>query len=420
MTLVYNGTNAQNHHATKEKINKIAQDTLTTVIQKSTDSAQINRVFGGQVPMAFNDPELPRFSLFGKEGKYYLGMGGYVKTSLAYDFDGAINDPINFVVSKIPVPSKPSNNKQVHFSAVTSNFFVNFVRFHGENRFSAYLNGNFTGPKNTFLIRYAYVTFNKWRAGFDISLFTDVDASVPTIDFQGPNAFTFTRNTTIAFRHSFNTHWSVGAATEMPIFNATYSSLTEETYQNLPSIPAYIKLSWDEQKSWVRLAGIIRSLKYRNNTDNEEKRIQGWGVQLSGKLSMIRKRVSLFYQGAGGSGFSRYLQDLSGLGLDFIPDPDSPGQLHAVDAFGGYAGLQYNFSEKNLVSCTYSQVRASLPAGTQMDDQYLYGQYLVANYFWNTRATIQLGIEYVYGRRVNRNGESNHANRVQASVQYNF
>ena len=40
--------------------------------------------------LSFNDPGAPRFLFFDRQGKVALGIGGYVKASAMYDFNGAI------------------------------------------------------------------------------------------------------------------------------------------------------------------------------------------------------------------------------------------------------------------------------------------------------------------------------------------
>ena len=48
-------------------------------------------------------------------------------------------------------------------------------------------------------------------------------------------------------------------------------------------------------------------------------------------------------------------------------------------------------------------------------DQYRYGQYLVANIFWNVNANLQVGAEYLRGWRTDFNDMTRHATRLEPS-----
>ena len=70
---------------------------------------------------------------------------------------------------------------------------------------------------------------------------------------------------------------------------------------------------------------------------------------------------------------------------------------------------------------TPARSRIDRIAGAYYDAEgYKYGQYAVGNVFWNVTPNCQLGVEYLYGRRMSMDKSSGHANRIQAMVQYNF
>ena len=53
-------------------------------------------------------------------------------------------------------------------------------------------------------------------------------------------------------------------------------------------------------------------------------------------------------------------------------------------------------------------------------ERYRYGQYLVANLFWNITPDLQVGAEYLRGWRTDFNDQTRHANRLNLAVQYSF
>ena len=87
-----------------------------------------------------------------------------------------------------------------------------------------------------------------------------------------------------------------------------------------------------------------------------------------------------------------------------------------------FAIIDGNQTPKVFVSSTYSQTRlySENDYPVTPSDQYRYGQYLVANIFWNVNANLQVGAEYLRGWRTDFNDMTRHANRLNVSAQYNF
>ncbi|MDE6322594.1 MAG: hypothetical protein K2L85_00560, partial [Paramuribaculum sp.] len=65
----------------------------------------------------FTDPSSPRFLFLDREGKVALGIGGYIKGTAQYDFDGAIDDGASFITYDIPVPANPAQKEQFYGNA---------------------------------------------------------------------------------------------------------------------------------------------------------------------------------------------------------------------------------------------------------------------------------------------------------------
>ena len=55
----------------------------------------------------FHDPRAPRFLLTDQQGKFALGIGGYLKTTMEYDFNGIVDD-VDFIPALIPQPGSTS------------------------------------------------------------------------------------------------------------------------------------------------------------------------------------------------------------------------------------------------------------------------------------------------------------------------
>ena len=380
------------------------------------------RVLIQNAPDYFNAPDMPRFAIIGKERKFYLGIGGYAKASISYDFANPITNPLCFVTSSIPMEEIPGNGTLVQMNAGASNLFFNFIALpHTKNQIGAYINFDFSGNNANygFSLKSAYLTYKGFTLGFKPSLFTDGAACAPTVDQQGPNAMTFVFNTVLNYQYAFNSHWKVGAGLEMPVVNATYNEYSYQVNQRIPDLPFYGQFSYKYGTAWIRLSGLIRNMYYRDDIDGSTEDVLGYGVKLSG-TTPIGRQLKLFYQTVYGKGLGSYIQDLQGLGLDMAPkDTVQSGSLESVEALGSYTGLMWQISPKFCTSATFSEVECFLP-NSVVSSTYKRGIYVVANVFYNITPSVQAGMEYLWGSRENVNGETRHNTRLQTAVRVNF
>ena len=378
-------------------------------------------IFKDNSPEAFNDPDLPRFAIMGKNKKAYLGVGGFVKGTASFDFNGVVDNATLFMPSMIPLDPEPGNGGKLQYGISTSNIFFNFVALpESDNRFDAYINADFGGPNYTFRLRHAYIDYRNFRVGYTASLFTDLGSAPTTIDNEGPNGWTFMRHLIISYTNQLNSHWKVGISAEVPAVSATVAnSLNTIPYQRYPDIPAYVQYSWHDGKGRLRLSGLLRNMVYRDLIRNKNIDKVGWGVQLSGS-SDIGRRLTAFYQLTYGTGIGNYFQDVTGFGVDMVPDVNNPGKMKAVSGLGGFAGIQFNFTKRCFLTCSYSQLRLYKAGDYNWPDGYKRGQYVSASMFYNIMPNLQIGSEYLWGKRQNMDNDANHANRLQIMTKFNF
>ena len=356
-----------------------------------------------------------------------MGIGGYVKGTVSMDFKGAINNPAYFTTSAIPVNPVPGNGTLLQFNANQTTLFYNLVSLSDKKaKFGAYVNMNFSGQNYTPQIQDAYITYGGLLLGRTTSIFTDAAAIPPTIDAEGPNGLTYKTNNVINYRSEWGKGFSAGVGLEMPTSDFTISNKQDFRNQYIPDIPSYIQYAWGKNKdSHVRLSSIIRNVNYRNNVQDKDNIISTYACQLSG-LVTVKSKLVFYYQFAYGTGITTYIQDVSGMKLDFMPNhitdekDKEAGKLDYVRSMAYYAGLQYNFNPKMFMSCTFSQVDINVPDNYDDTDLYKEGYYLATNFFWYVKPNVQFGAEYLYGRRVDQNDTWGQANRLQVMLQYNF
>lgn len=374
-------------------------------------------------PVGVRFPGGPRFAFAGRDDKFYISISGYAKATASYDFGSTLDNPNEFVTSAIDVNPAPGNGGLVQFSAMQSFLALNFVALpKTENKIGFFIGGNFLDDYSP-TIQHAYMKWRGLKAGYDYSGFSDVAACPASIDYEGPSAFTAIPTTMVEYSGSFGKkhEWSAGIGVENPMYSVTTGEGSTTVTQRIPDVPAHVKYSWAEGNAWVRVAGILRNMQYRDLIAGKNYNKVGWGVQVSG-TAPLTSLVTAYWQGVYGDGIASHIQDLNGLNMDMVPTGD--GKMECVKAWGGYVGFQFNFSPKVFATTTYSHVRTyadSYKGGsTPYGEQYRYAQYAQANVFWNLTPEIQTGLEYIYGRRVDYNGAQGHDNRIQTSIQLNF
>lgn len=382
-------------------------------------------ILNDNAPAEFNLPGNNRFAIVGQNRNFILTVGGYAKFTMSEDLGNVMDNPNEFTTANIPVGKTDNGHSLFQASAMQSHLCLNFVALpQSKNEVGIFVAGNFLDNYIPEL-QFAYVRWRGLLAGYDYTIFSDPAAGVPTIDYEGPSGFTAMPVAQISYSHKFgkNKQWTAGAGVEMPFYSVTTNGMTKSLNQGVPDIPAFIRYSFNDGQSWIRLSGVLRNLTYRDEFKGKDRDVIGWGFNLSGS-SPIGSNLVAYWQGTVGKGIASRFQDVDGLGLDLVPSVNREGRLNPVFAWGGYVGLQYNFSPKVFTSATYSHVRTYASdygnGSTPWGEQYRYAQYAVGNIFWQCTGMIQTGLEYIYGRRVNYDGTQGHDNRIQAMIQINF
>ena len=390
---------------------------IVIVTIDKADEEIIRIINESQLPY-FHDPQAPRFLLMDKQGKFALGIGGYVRATSSYDFGGITNN-IDFIPAFIPNTS--IEQSQFQMDASMASIFLKLVG-HTDllGDFVVYTAGNFRGSGHGFKLRNAYISFRNMTIGYTYGGFMDASAVPTTIDFQGPNGATFYRATQVAYTYKGIKNFKIGIGIESPSVESTATNQLSVGKQRMPDFTLSLQYNW-KNNSHLRLAGVIRSMTYTDSKLNKEKSVDGWGIQASTTFA-IGKQWRAFGQGTYGKGIAQYMNDLSNLNVDIVSDPNNANRMMALPMLGYFAGLQYNITQKVFLSSTYSMNRLYSRNGyaNANPNAYQYGQYLATNAIWSVTPNMQVGAEYLRGWKTNFDGNTRHANRINLLVQYSF
>lgn len=156
----------------------------------------------------------------------------------------------------------------------------------------------------------------------------------------------------------------------------------------------------------------------RNAVVDENKSLFGWGVQLSGTIKAW-EWLRFYMNGVYGKGITPYIQDLTGSGLDLVPD-SSGEAISALKMWGWQAAARINLSPRCWLSGGYSMVQVDHDDSFTTGDMYHQGRYIFGNVFYALTPRCSIGAEYLYGSRKNMDSLKGHANRINLQVCYHF
>lgn len=368
----------------------------------------------------FQDPRSPYFLMMSRDAKLAMGIGGTVRMRGFYDFGGAM--PSNaFLPYTIPVPEDKYNRRKLSATPAGTAIYFQII---GVNKtlgnFSAFIQGNFDGYEGTgFRLKKSYVIINDWTIGYNTSTFVDPMANPPVIDASGPNGQTNNTSVLLRWMHTIKSRWMVAASVEFPSTKADAdNALTRKQNDWFPDVVAFGQYQWAETEGHLRLSGLLRVMPYYDLVKDKAQNKIGWGAHLS-VVSPLGYNWKVYGSVVGGAGISSYSNDMMADRLDLLNDPDKPGEMYAPYSFGFTAGVRYNFTPNIYSSVSVSRAQL-FPRLGEAAPSYRHGLYCVVNLFWEMSARLQTGVEYLFGRRTNRGGDSGSAQRVNLLFAFSF
>lgn len=394
-----------------------AQKVNVVSVSKEKDLHNFYTMMKEAFPLAYNDPAAPRFIFFDNDRRFIFGIGGYVQVSGVYDFNGVEN--YNEFITSTIAPKHHQGGPSYGITVGQSRIFFKLLGDTKFGRIVSYIEMEFDGPSDSPVLNQAFVQFKGFTIGKAWSTFCDMVAVPNTIDEEGPGSAVEVRQPQIRYTYRFAPKWQASLALEyvIPDYTNQPNHYTMSIRQRIPDIPLAVKYGW-KNGSHVQAGAILRNLYYKDNITDKDKRVTGWGVNLSGKFPLAQNTTFMF-QGVYGKGLANYIQDISSLGYDLVPNAQVNGRLNASNMWGMFAAIQQNWTPDLYSTIVYSYDRMEKIGGMQTTN-YKYAQYAAANLLWNFTEYGTTGVEYVFGRRNNFDKTYGNANRINVMVRYSF
>jgi hypothetical protein len=369
------------------------------------------------IPKHPQEPGPPQFILYASQGNFQLGLGGFVKLSGLFDFNGILGNS-DFITYDIDVPSRAPAEKRVLFDAHQSRVFTEMLGKVKDSPLRIYLEADFYSEGFMLHLQHAYGQFKGFLLGQTWTTLMDLEAIPFTIDPEGPNSAVGFRTAMLRYGHKLTKSLFITAAIEMPEVSAGMSSHFTMAPQYIPDFILTLKHSG--KYGHLKAGGIWRSMSFNDTLHDHAFQVPGYGGALSGLLK-AGKNAAFMFQFIYGKGISKYIQDLYGTGLDAVTiDQDNVPEMAAVKAWGYYVAFRYNWNPKMYSTAIYGFTEIDTGEAIGRDAEYRNGQYASINLIRDFSPLFSAGIEYLWGQRTNFNKEFGRANRINAMVQFNF
>ncbi len=260
-------------------------------------------------------------------------------------------------------------------------------------------------------LRHATVSYGDWLIGQTWSTFQNVGALPESMDFIGTTPGTvFERQPMIRYSSG-----GFQIAAEQPETTVT-TPAGARALAGDDSLPDMV-LRYNHSGDWGSLtaAGIVRSLNVSDDDFGMDDSAFGYGLSLSGRIS-IGDRDDLRFMGTAGDGLGRYI------GLNIVNDAavDLNGNLDPIFTYSGFAAYRHFWTDDLRSSIAASYFKADNPVmltGNQVTDE---SWNAFANLVWSPASRFDVGIEYMYAERMLENGLSGDLQKVQVSTRFSF
>ena len=256
-------------------------------------------------------------------------------------------------------------------------------------------------------LRHAFIKYNKWTFGQTWSTFQDVAALPEALDFVGPaESTTFIRQAMVRY-----TTGGLELAAENP---QTFVSGGTRDRSTIPDLIARYTFKFGDKGSYLKVAGLYRSLKIQDTGGGSQEDEAGYGISASTKIMFgsADLRAMVTY----GDGVGRYV------GLGFVPDGyvDSNGSIATAEMVAAFVALRVPFGNGWRMNVMYGTTAIDydddvLAAG--LNDT---GSSFHVNLIKNILPKLDVGAELIYGEREVIGGASGDFTRAQFSAKYAF
>ena len=362
-------------------------------------AVQIQQVKAQPAPVKAESP----LSSFKSKSGADINLYGFVRGDANYIIEGA-DDDFNKVAS-----SKEDVKDKLRATAKNTRLGLDFnTNVGGDNKLGGKVEVDFAGTNEALRIRHAYLTYNNWLFGQTTSNFLSNHA--PEMIDLGTNVGGGTARIP-QVRYGFN----LAPATKLFIAaeegNSNSGSSDAAIKYSVPNLTAKLTQGFADGKGSVSARALVENYKSANDSDT------GWGVA-AGVNYQVMDPLKLSADVSYVDGNSNYLY---GSNSAYVVNAAN-GKIAQNEAFGVQVGGTYKFNEKLRSTLAYGALFAD--DGTdyarlnKAANEEVYQAWI--NFIYSPVKPLDLGVEYINGKRDTFAGNSYKDNRVGLMAKYSF
>ncbi len=350
-----------------------------------------------------------------------LRIGGFVKANVVQGLKGVVGSKDRFIVGTIPTRGATTSDQEATLTASQSRVNFEYRQDTERGQLRAFIEGDFAGSGDTYRLRHAFGQFRDILAGKYWTNFMDASSVPEEIDFEGVNGRVTIRQPQIRYFPELGKGWNLILTVEDTSAEITDGSGISEVPDFVASIRRTVRDAWN-----VKFSALVRSLEARWDTDTTVKDDQiGWGFSLSGRRTVgwWDPRDNVILQLNYGEGIGRYINDLntvnSQLGTGEDGAFDANGNLKLLPAFAGFVSFQKFWSDRFRSTAILSLVDIDTQ-DFQPDTAYDRTLRFSTNLIWSPVPAIDIGGEFMWGIREDKDGGEGDASQFQLMTRYRF
>lgn len=361
-------------------------------------------------PVVASKPASPFAGLKSKAGAD-VNLYGFVRGDANYIIEGA-DDDFNSVAKVGAGGTNPALvNDKLRATAKTTRLGLDFTAPVGaDDKVGGKLEVDFAGTNDALRIRHAYLTFNNWLFGQTTSNF---------LSSHAPEMIDFGTNVGGGTSRVPQVRYSYKLAPETQLFVSAEEgdskvATTGDISYRLPNLTAKLTQGFADGKGSVSARALVENYKSKLADDTET----AWGVA-TGASFAVTDQLKLNGDVSYAEGNSNYLYG-SNSAYSVVGDNIEQNKFTAVQV-----GATYKFNEKLRSTLAYGALFADddsdfAKANSASDAINEKVQQAWLNVIYSPVKPIDLGVEYVNGKREALNGESFKDNRVGLMAKYSF
>jgi hypothetical protein len=362
-----------------------------------------------------DSPENKGFLITSRDGRSSLRIRGSIRLLGAMDLNG-LQTKSTFSTYDIPVGDANVQEVRYVMSIDQTRLGLEAERETVAGNAFMRVEVDFMNENSTPRLRHVYGSLGKFLVGQTWSVFSDVASLPNTVDLDGPNGSAVERTVQIRYSNRLKGGIRYSVSAELPDPDLEYPDTIqiEPSFQSFPDIAARFRKQ--TKTGHFQVAGILRSINTKDTAAQVTYQI-GIGGLASGNVK-IDDRSELRYHAFVGQAIAKYITGISGKGLDVIYS-SIRGRFETLGEMGGFVSYGFKWKPQLYSYFTGGAIKI-FNKSYQPDDAMSYSYYFSGNMFWDTKAGTRAGIEYAYGRRVDKDGQQGGANRISFIFYYDF